>query len=60
GAPPFVALPPLAPYPVSDPWPALLAVVGGELADLGLGEGDEELLAALAAQLQDLVAREVA
>ena len=60
GAPPFVALPPLAPYPASDPWPALLAVVGGELADLGLGEGDEELLAALAARLEDLVAREVA
>ncbi len=59
-APPFVALPPLAPYPDSDPWPALLAVIGGELADLGLGEVDEALLAALAAQLHELVSREVA
>ncbi len=54
GSPPLVAVPPLAPFPASDPWPALLAVVGGELADLGLGEADESVLAALAAQLTEL------
>jgi glycosyltransferase involved in cell wall biosynthesis len=51
---PLVAVPPLAPYPVSDPWPALLARVGGELADLGLGEGDDETLTAIAARLAEL------
>jgi glycosyltransferase involved in cell wall biosynthesis len=51
---PLVAVPPLAPYPASDPWPALLARVGGELADLGLGEGDEETLTAVAARLAEL------
>jgi glycosyltransferase involved in cell wall biosynthesis len=55
GEPLPVAVPPLAPYPPSDPWPALLAVVGGELADLGLGERDEEILAALATRLDELV-----
>lgn len=55
GPPPFVAVPPLAPFPASDPWPALLAVIGGELADLGIGESDEAVLAALAAQLNELV-----
>lgn len=55
GAPPDdVALPPLAPYAVSDLRPALLAVIGGELADLGLGESDEAVLAALAERLDDL------
>ena len=54
-APPSdVAVPPLAPYPASDPWPALLAVIGGELADLGLGESDETILAALAERLDEL------
>ena len=51
-----VGVPPLAAYPASDPWPALLAVIGGELADLGLGESDERLLEALAAELHELVA----
>lgn len=51
---PFVAVPPLAPWPASDPWPALLASVGGELADLGLGEADDELLAELAVRLEEL------
>ena len=56
GPPPGnVAVPPLAPYPASDPWPALLAVIGGELADLGLGESDESVLAALAERLEELV-----
>ncbi len=54
GPPPFVAVPPLAPYPASDPWPALLAVLGGELADLGLGEVDESLLRVLAERLDEL------
>jgi glycosyltransferase involved in cell wall biosynthesis len=49
-----VAVPPLAPYPAADPWPALLAVLGGELADLGLGEGDEAVLGALAEHLVEL------
>ena len=34
---------------------ALLAVIGGELADLGLGESDESVLAALAERLDELV-----
>lgn len=54
GPPALVAVPPLASYPASDPWPALLAVVGGELADLGLGEADESVLAALAGHLSEL------
>ena len=54
GPPAFVAVPPLSPYPASDPWPALLAVVGGELADLGPGEADEGLLRALATLLCEL------
>ncbi len=55
-APPLaVAVPPLAPYPASDPWPALLGVIGGELADLGLGEADEQVLEQLAARLDELV-----
>ncbi|MEO8196316.1 MAG: glycosyltransferase family 4 protein [Thermoanaerobaculia bacterium] len=55
-APPLaVAVPPLAPYPASDPWPALLAVIGGELADLGLGESDQRVLEELAARLDELV-----
>lgn len=49
-----VAVPPLAPYRASDPWPALLSVIGGELADLGLGEGDAAVLDALAERLVEL------
>ncbi len=55
GLPPFVAVPPLAPYPASDPWPALLGVIGGELAELGIGESDEAVLEALATRLNELV-----
>ncbi|MEO7975032.1 MAG: glycosyltransferase family 4 protein [Thermoanaerobaculia bacterium] len=58
--PDFVALPPLAPYPSADVWPALLAVIGGELADLGLGESDPSLLEALAAQFDELLSGELA
>ena len=53
-ATPLAAVPPLAPWPASDPWPALLSAVGSEIADLGLGEGDEELLATVAARLAEL------
>ena len=53
-ATPLEPVPPLAPYPASDPWPALLAAVGAEVADLGLGEGDEALLAVLAERLAEL------
>ena len=53
-ATPLVAVAPLAPYPASDPWPALLARVGAELADLGLGEEDEEALLAVASHLAEL------
>jgi glycosyltransferase involved in cell wall biosynthesis len=51
---PLAAVPPLAPWPGNDPWPALLSAVGAELADLGLGEGDEELLATVAERLTEL------
>ena len=57
--PKFVAVPPLAPFTASDPRPALLGVIGGELADLGVGEGDEEVLALLAAQLNELMGPEL-
>jgi glycosyltransferase involved in cell wall biosynthesis len=53
-AKPLAAVPPLAPWPANDPWPALLSAVGSEIADLGLGEGDEELLASVAARLTEL------
>jgi glycosyltransferase involved in cell wall biosynthesis len=52
--PASVAVPPLAPFPATDPWPALLGVLGGELADLGLGESDEGVLEALACRLHEL------
>ncbi len=56
GVPPSdVAVPPLAPYPASEIWPALLASIGGELADLGLGESDDTVLEALAGRLDELV-----
>ncbi len=50
---PAAAVPPLAPYERDDPWPELLARLGAELADLGLGESDPEVLAALAELLVD-------
>ena len=53
-ATPLAAVPPLAPYPASDIWPALLGRVGAELADLGLGEEDEPTLAAVASRLAEL------
>ncbi len=51
-------MPPLAAYPASDPWPALLGVIGGELAELGIGESDEAVLEALATKLNELVGAE--
>jgi hypothetical protein len=51
---PLDPVPPLAPFPAADPWPALLAAVGAELADLGLGETDEAVLAAVAERLEEL------
>lgn len=57
-APLDVAVPPLAPFDEADPWPRLLGAVGGELADLGLGEGESEVLAALATCLDELTAEE--
>ncbi|MEO8277890.1 MAG: glycosyltransferase family 4 protein [Thermoanaerobaculia bacterium] len=57
-APVAVAVPPLAAFPVSDPWPVLLGAIGRELADLGLGESDEALLSEIAEKLTGLVSEE--
>jgi glycosyltransferase involved in cell wall biosynthesis len=48
------AAPPLAPWRGDDPRIALLASVGADLADLGLGEGERQLLAAVAAEVAGL------
>ena len=51
---PIAPCPPLVAGPVADPWPTLFAAVGSELADLGLGEDDEESLAEISARLAEL------
>jgi glycosyltransferase involved in cell wall biosynthesis len=51
---PFRPVPPLAPYPPDDVLSDLAAAVAAEAADLGIGEGDDELLRALAEVLVDL------
>ena len=45
---PFRPAPPLAPYPADDVRTDLIAELTAEASDLGVGEGDEELLAGLA------------
>ncbi|MGE0641939.1 MAG: glycosyltransferase family 4 protein [Thermoanaerobaculia bacterium] len=51
---PLEPCPPLLAWPADDPWPALLAAVGAEVADLGIGESDEEALREIAARLAEL------
>ncbi|HEV7517134.1 MAG TPA: hypothetical protein VGR07_12605 [Thermoanaerobaculia bacterium] len=51
---PFRPAPPLAPYPADDVLTDLLAELTAEASDLGVGEGDEELLAGLAEVVVDL------
>jgi glycosyltransferase involved in cell wall biosynthesis len=51
---PFHPAPPLAPYADDDVETDLLAGLAAEVSDLGVGEGDEEALAALAEMVVDL------
>ena len=51
---PFRPVPPLAPYSPEDVLADLTAAVGGEAADLGVGENDTDLLQPLAMLLVDL------
>ncbi len=46
--------PPLAPWDPIDPWTGLLAGLGADLADLGIGEGEPETLRDIAARLVEL------
>jgi glycosyltransferase involved in cell wall biosynthesis len=50
---PFRAVPPLAPWPPEDAFSDLIAEVSAEVADLGVGEEDGDLLRDLAATLAD-------
>lgn len=50
----FRPVPPLAPTPPEDVFSDLAAAVAAEAADLGVGEGDTDLLGALAEVLVDL------
>lgn len=52
--PPIRAVPPLAPYPGDDLFSELARIVGAEAFDLGVEEGDEEALGALAASFAEL------
>jgi glycosyltransferase involved in cell wall biosynthesis len=51
---PFRPAPPLAPYPADDVLTDLIAELTAEASDLGVREGDEELLAGLAEVVVDL------
>ena len=51
---PLEPCPPLVAWPANDAWPALLAAVGAEMADLGIGEGDQEALRVIASHLAEL------
>ncbi|MEA2693573.1 MAG: hypothetical protein QOJ16_2960 [Acidobacteriota bacterium] len=53
-ATPFRPAPPLAPYPADDVLTDLIAELTAEASDLGVGEGDEELLAGLAEVVVEL------
>jgi glycosyltransferase involved in cell wall biosynthesis len=50
---PFRAVPPLAPWPAADAFSDLIAEVSAEVADLGVGEADADLLRDLAETLAD-------
>lgn len=52
--PPLRPVPPLAPYPADDVLTDLIAAVTADAVDLGVGEGDEEILRAVAATLADV------
>ncbi len=52
---PFRALPPLAPFPPADVRSEVLARVSAGLVDLGVGETDEEALAAVATRIAPLL-----
>ena len=54
-AQPFRALPPLAPYPDDDVASDLVRAVSAEMCDLGVGESDDDLLAAVAEPLAELM-----
>ena len=56
-AAPFRALPPLAPYPEDDVAADLLRAVSAETCDLGVAEGDDDVLGAVAEALAELTAR---
>jgi len=53
GAQPFRALPPLAAYPADDLASDLILETTAELADLGVEEGDDEVLRAIAAAVAE-------
>jgi len=57
GAAPFRALPPLAPYGEDDVATDLLRAVSAEMCDLGVGEAEDDLLAAVAGALVELSGR---
>lgn len=54
GARPSPAVPPLAPYPPHDLLAELTRIVGAESFDLGVEEGDDEILGALAGAMVGL------
>jgi glycosyltransferase involved in cell wall biosynthesis len=51
---PSPSVPPLAPYPSHDLVAELSRIVGAEAFDLGVGEGDDEVLGALAGAMAEL------
>jgi glycosyltransferase involved in cell wall biosynthesis len=54
GARPFRAVPPLEPYPEDDLLSDLVCDVGAEMVDLGIGEGEEDLLREVAAAIVEV------
>jgi glycosyltransferase involved in cell wall biosynthesis len=54
GATPFRAVPPLAPYPEADVLSDLVLESTAEMVDLGVEEGDEDLLGGVAAAMVEL------
>jgi glycosyltransferase involved in cell wall biosynthesis len=54
GAEPFRAVPPLAAYPAEDLLSDLVREASAEMVDLGIGEGDDDLLREVAAAVVEL------